>query len=206
MVEVLTDDLRAALYSCKSVLIKMQMLNDAPTSQRGFAEVPRGGNSDETQVPKGVRMGGDLTKRVDAAPSKQFSLYAHYLWRMRRAEKAQDVGELLKLAGCATRDYETYMHTRPSYHEKHEAAVTELLRDCRGQSAVEASWWLGTPVKWVRRQRVISGYDPENGEPRPRVDETTARIFALHEAGVSIRTIADEVHLSKSEVHRRLAA
>lgn len=189
-------ELLLAEQACRRIVLKLQLIDDSPTSRRGFAEVPSGSASHESSIPKGVRH--DLTG--DHAPSKQFSLYAHYLWRMKRAQAAQDAGELLKLAGCATRDYEVYAHLRPSYHASHDAAVNELLRACRGQSAVEASWWVGAPVKWVRRQRVVNGYDAETGDPRPRGNATTERVFALRENGATVRVIAEEVGISTGQV------
>lgn len=154
-----------------------------------------------SKVPTGVRQGGDLTGPNGHAPSKNFSLWGHYSYRMERALAQKDTGLLLKLAGCATRDYELHYRLRPSYHGNHEAAVTELLRDCRGVSALEAAWQLGAPVKWVKRQRVVNGYDPELGEPRKQ-DPRRQRVLELHAEGWKQQAIADEIGISQQHVSR----
>lgn len=120
------------------------------------------------------------------------------------AAQKEDAGLLIKLAACATRDYE--IHTgkrRPSQHSDHDAAVDELLRDYQGVSSIEAAWMLNQSEKWVRRQRVLNGRDADCGLEL-RVDETTLRVLRLSAAGASERMIAAELGLSKSAVHRRL--
>lgn len=178
------------------MLTQLALINDSPTAKLSQTpSTPKGG---ESRIPSGVRTKMDLSK--DIAPSKQFSLWAHYSYRMGRAAARKDAAELLKLAACATRDLEIHHKKRAPFHASHESAVTELLRNCTGLSAVEASWWTGAQVEWVRRQRVLHGRDAELGEPR-RVDEQTKRILAMKEAGASVRTIAAETGIAKSTVH-----
>lgn len=196
----MTNELRAAALACRAILVKLQQINDAPTSRLRPGPTPP--KYAESRIPEGVRVAAPLTG--DHAPSKQFSLWAHYSYRMNKALERQDAFTLLKLAACATRDYEIHQRSRPGFHQNHEAAVTELLRDCVGVTATEASWFLGAPVEWVRRQRVLNGRDPEFGEPRGQLDALTARVLELAEEGKSLRFIAAEVHMSKSAVDRLL--
>ena len=199
----MSDDYRAAAYACRSILVKLAQISDAPTAKLR-ADASASPKSAESRIPEGVRLNGTPTN-CDSAPSKQFSLWGHYSYRMTRAAERKDASTLLKLAACATRDYEVYTRTRPGFHANHEAAVTELLRDCVGVPALEAAWYLGAPVEWVRRQRIINGRDPEYGEPRDKIDGLTTQILSLAEAGKSVRMIAGEVHMSKSAVQRIIA-
>ena len=214
----MTNELRAALYACKAILTRLQLIDDAPTSHiRADGQVTRGTAStglrtrethglgvkgtrfSTSQVPEGVRMTGTPSNGLSHAPSKQFSLWAHYSWRMERAVAQQDAAALMRLAVCATRDYEVYTGKRPAFHENHEAAVTELLRDHTGVAAAEASWWLGAPEKWVRRQRVLNGRDDEFGEPVKR-DALTERILRMKADGATTRAIAAQCNVSTGHV------
>jgi len=98
-----------------------------------------------------------------------------------------------------------YLGKRPAYHENHEAAVTELLRDCAGVSAVEASWYLGAPLKWIKAQRVLHRLDPETGEPTQRRSTRDERIFELHEQGMKHEEIAAAVGLTRRRVSQILS-
>lgn len=196
-----TLEIRSALYCCRSILTRLSQISDAPTGH--MTHEPHQPRTGRSQIPAGVRQGATI-ERLKKAPSKQFSLWAHYSHRMQKAAQSEDAGMLIKLAACATRDYE--IHTgkrRPSQHSDHEAAVDELLRDYQGVSSLEAAWMLNQSEKWVRRQRVLNGRDADQGLEL-RADETTLRVLRLSAAGASERMIAAELGLSKSAVHRRL--
>lgn len=164
-----------------------------------------------SKIPEGVRLTAS-TEKLREAPSKQFSLWAHYSHRMDLAARARDIGKLLLLAACATRDYEQYTGKRrkPNYadmssEKAHYAQVNELLSEYNGCPSLEAALYLSTSERWVRRQRVLNGRDPDYGHEREN-DQTTATILRMSASGASIRVIADEIGLSKSVVHRRLEA
>lgn len=196
-----TLELRSALYCCRSILTKLSQISDAPTGH--MSHEPHQPRTGQSQIPAGVRQGATVEK-LREAPNKQFSLWAHYSHRMQVAAKSEDAGLLIKLAACATRDYEIHTGKRkPSQHSDHDDAVSELLRDYQGVSSLEAAWMLNQSEKWVRRQRVLNGRDADYGNEL-RADETTLRVLRLSAAGASERTIAAELGLSKSAVHRRL--
>lgn len=198
-----TLEIRTALYCCKTILTKLSQISDAPTGH--MTHEPHQPRTGQSQIPAGVRQGATM-ERLREAPSKQFSLWAHYSHRMQKAAQSEDAGLLIKLAACATRDYE--IHTgkrRPSQHSDHEAAVDELLRDYQGVSSLEAAWMLNQSEKWVRRQRVLNGRDADYGSARDS-DVTTAKILRMAAAGGSLRTIAAETGLSKDGVRRRIEA
>lgn len=196
-----TLELRSALYCCRSILTKLSQISDAPTGRMSHEpQQPRHGKS---QIPAGVRQGATI-ERLKEAPNKQFSLWAHYSHRMQIAAQSEDASMLIKLAACATRDYEIHTGTRKiSQHSDHDAAVDELLRDYQGVSSLEAAWMLNQGEKWVRRQRVLNGRDADNGVAF-KADALTTRIVSMKAAGMSERFIADEVGLSKTAVHHRL--
>ena len=194
-------DYRAALYACKRILTKLALIDDAPTSR--LRQGPKPPPYAESHIPEGVAANRNLHAPNGHAPSKQFSLWAHYEFRIQRAAQALDAPTLLKLAACATRDYEIHMGRRTTHHSSHDSAVTELLRDCTGMPAIEASWWLDAPLKWVRRHRVLNGRDAELGEPTEQ-NERTRRVLALERTGATVRAIAAEVGLPKSQVQRIL--
>lgn len=173
-----------------------------PQDHLGAARTRPTGTS---KIPEGVRLTAS-PERLREAPSKQFSLWAHYSHRMDLAARARDVGKLLLLAACATRDYEQHTGKRRiSQHTDHADAVSELLRDYTGCPSLEAALYLSTSERWVRRQRVLNGRDPDYGHEREN-DQTTATILRMSANGASERVIASETGLSKSAVHRRLEA
>ncbi len=220
-----------AELACRRILIRLQLLHDAPTAQirtegqaahptlpsrlrtrqahwredgaggKGDALPVKGERSFASVIPAGVRVDGGH----EAVPSKQFSLWAHYSYRIDRARAAGDASALLRLAACATRDYEVHMGQRPAFHENHEAAVTELLRDCVGVSAVEASWYLGAPLKWVKAQRVLHRRDPETGEAIEYRNERHERIFELHAEGLNHGEIGKAVGYTRQRIQQILA-
>lgn len=213
------DDLTIALVACKRILTKLSLISDAPTGHirtegrlahgtgsdglrtRDRHGLPvKGEKSSASRVPEGVRLNGNLT----GAPSRQFSLYGHYAYRMEQARSRRDASTLLRLAACATRDYEVYAHIRPAFHPDHETAVAELLTNCRGLSAVEATWWTGAPEKWVRRQRVLAGFDAEFGDTQ-RKDPRLEKALALRAQGVKQAVIAEELGISQQRVSQLLA-
>ena len=123
---------------------------------------------------------------------------------MDRAYRRKDAAELIKLAGCATRDWEIQIgKTKPTRHESHEAAVSELLSDYTGMPSDEVAWRLGQDEKWVRRQRIVKGRDPDHGRPR-QVDPRTAHVLELHKRGVKQRIIAEEVGITQGRVSQIL--
>lgn len=217
-----TDDIRVALLACKSILTKLKLLSDAPTSQMradGIAAGStgavglrtrnthgmgvKGGRYTASRMPEGVEDGTGMLGNGHA-PSKRLSLYAHYLWRMTRAQRADDAVQLRRLASMAERDYEEYIgKSHPRQHSNDEAAVTELLRDWTGWDALDAALWLHVSVRWVKRQRVLNGRDPNNGEPRD-FDERTKRIIIRAQEGASQTDIAREVGISQSRISRIL--
>lgn len=234
-------DFQLAELACRRILVRLSLLHDAPTatirtegqaahptlptrlrthdgpwheegaSGRGDPLPVKGERSFTGSIPAGVRVDGGH----EAVPSKQFSLWAHYSYRIDRARAQVDPSDpestsraastLLRLAACATRDYEVYIGRRPAYHENHEAAVTELLRDCVGVPAVEASWYLGAPLKWIKQQRVLHRRDPETGDVLFRRDDRTQRIFALNEEGMKHGEIAEAVGLTRQRVQQILS-
>ena len=203
----MTDDFRIAVAAARRILTKLQQISDAPTGH--LRTGPKPPHYAEARIPEGVRTRQDLTTsngngQGGHAPSKQFSLWGHYHYRMERAFAAQDASTLLKLAACATRDYELYLGKRTTQHASHETAVIELLRDCQGMSAIEASWWLDAPLKWVRRHRVLNGRDAEFGEPT-RQDERTRKVLALAASGLKQRMIAEELGITQQRVSQILA-
>lgn len=225
------SELALAEQACRRILTRLQLLHEGPTARirpDGQAAHPTGsarlrtrhsawreehvsGRGDPlpvkgerfttSTIPEGVRVDGGH----EGVPSKTFSLWAHYSYRMERARQACDASTLLRLVACATRDYEVATGKRPAYHENHEAAVTELLRDCIGVAALEAAWFLGAPIKWVRQQRILNRRDPETGEPLPSRGERMERILALASEGLTHQQIGEAVGLSRPRIQQILA-
>lgn len=204
--------LRAALYACKVILVKMQELSDAPTAQwradgqvvgatgaRGLRTRERHGFGVKSPTFMTSRLPGDVR---DHCPAKEASLWRHYQWRMSRAQKAQDVPLLFELAKLATRDYEVYTGVRPASRDDDVTAVDELLRECSGMSIVDAARRLDCTVKWVRRTRVANDLDPETGTRI--VDPRVLTIKRLRASGATVKTIAMEVGLSAAQVSNLL--
>jgi hypothetical protein len=197
----LSDDLRAAIISCSRILGKLYALEGHPTTSRQPDGLIRPRQA-QWCIPKGVAF--HVTLDADDAPSKSPSLWAYYRWRVVRAGRQKNVDELVKLAACATRDYEIHAGlVKPSRHESHQTAVDELLSDHTGQAANEVAWRLDVPEKWVRRQRIVNGRDPEFGRPKV-IDSRTAQVLALHKRGLKQRLIADEVGISQGRVSQIL--
>lgn len=156
-----------------------------------------------SQIPEGVRQRATID-RLGEAPSKQFSLWGHYSVRVQRALEARNTPELVKLAACARRDYDAYRGYRRLRQEPSaEAQVTELMRDYSGWRSLEAAWMLNAPERWVRRQRVLNGRDPEFGHPF-KGDNLTLKIAQLSARGMTERQIATITSLGRATVHRRL--
>lgn len=171
----------------------------------------------ESRIPAGVDQKASI-EQLGSAPSKQFSLWAHYRHHIHHAAQsahraategdedtfARSIRKLLELAWRATFDHEIATGKRTiSRHEMHSSAVDELLRDYLGVPALQAACMLGQSERWVRDQRGRNGRDAEYGHER-NDDPLTARIMRLRAAGASERTIAAEVGLSKTAVHHRL--
>ena len=219
---VQADDIRVPLLACKRILTKLKLLSDAPTSQMRVDGIAagstgavglrtrdthgmgvKGGRYTASQIPAGVEDGTGMLGNGHA-PSKRLSLYAHYLWRMTRAQRADDAEQLSRLASMAQRDYDEYVGIRhPRQHGNDEAAVTELLRDWTGCDAVDVALWLHVSPRWVKRQRVLNGRDPNHGEPR-EFDERTKRIIIRAQEGATQEDIAREVGVSQSRISRIL--
>lgn len=200
MTEEPSLELKSALYLCKSILTKMQQISDAPRwMPRVDAKARRRAARFENQpVPSSDTVGG--------VPSKMFSLWAHYNVRMNRAAQERDTAKLTLLAACAMRDYDLAgMRRQRERPRSHNQAVDELIGEYVGCLPLEAALYLGTSEKWVRRQRVLSGRDPDYGHER-ETDPITATILRMSANGASERAIASETGLSKSAVHRRLEA
>lgn len=225
------SELEIAELACKRILARLQLLPEGPAATirtdgqavhasgsgrlrtrpgpwqnehvggRGDPAAPKSARFTTSTIPEGVRVDGGH----EGAPSKLFSLWAHYSYRIDQARQRGDAFALLRLAACATRDYEIATRQRPAYHENHEAAVTELLRDCAGVSAIEAAWYLGAPMAWVKQQRVRHRRDPETGEPIAGRDTRIERIFALRAEGMKQAEIAEAVGLTQPRVSEILA-
>ena len=195
------DDLRAALHACKRILTKLQLIDDAPTSH--LRQGPKPPRYAEALIPEGVAV-NQTVNGADRAPAKGFSLYAYYLWHMKRAQANADAAELNRLTNDATYDYEIHIGARrPSLHESHESAVIELLRDYAGVPSTDAAWRLRVDEKWVRRQRVLEHRDPDVGNPREN-DQRMKQIVRLKTNGATLKTIAAEVNLSTGQVSNLL--
>lgn len=193
--------LKIATHACREILRTLQLVSDAPANRLGEPRPPQRGTS---RIPSGVSLNGQSS---DHAPSKRFSLYAHYRWRMDRAFLQKDATKLHALAVEATRDYEEYIGTRKPLHFEHDDdAVAELLREHTGVPAEHAAikmmvqnQSLKDATTWVRRQRARNGRDQEFGEPR-EFNADARRMFALQDSGASFRTIAAEVGCSLGHV------
>lgn len=197
-------DLKAALYLCKSALVRLQQLSDAdrwqPKVEGKAAKWASRGKADPTAVAAAKEAS------TGTVPSKQFSLWAHYSHRMNEAARSEDVILLTKLAACALRDYESQVGRRQSrQHVGHELTVDDLLRNYQGVNSIEAAWMLETSEKWVRRQRILNGRDADYGNTQNH-DAITTKILRMSASGSSVRVIAMEVGLSKSSVQRRIEA
>jgi hypothetical protein len=156
-----------------------------------------------SRVPAGVNDAGSLDSR-DHAPSKRFSLWAHYSYRIDQAFAAHDTSKLLMLAAAARRDYEEYCGLRrPAIFSDHADAVKELLRDYVGVHSREVAIWLGAPEKWVKRHRLLNSQDPTWGDERI-TDDALQQIVDLANEGRTLRSIATVVGVSHVQVKRIL--
>lgn len=204
--------LRAALYACKVILVKMQEISDAPTAQwRVDGQVVGATGSAGLRTRErhglGVKTGSYTASRMpegvrEHGASKDVSLWRHYQWRMSRAQAARDVPLLFELAKQATRDYEVYTGVRPASRDDDASAVDELLRECRGLPAVEAARRLDCSVKWVRRIRAANDLDSESGSAH--ADPRLATIKRMRANGATVRAIGLEVGLSAAQVSNLL--
>lgn len=152
-----------------------------------------------SKTPRHVR----FTNNGDA-PDKDWSLYAHYEWRMQRAKAKGDVALLHRLVAMATRDHEVYMGTRKPFYENPEAAVTELLAYA-GTPAQEVAEILDAPIGWVLEQRRRAGLDKETGEPRA-ISDRDRQIIELANAGTAQIDIAKQFGISKQRVSQIIAS
>jgi DNA-binding NarL/FixJ family response regulator len=57
--------------------------------------------------------------------------------------------------------------------------------------------------KWVRRQRIVNGRNPDTGSPT-RVGPRAAQVIALHKQGIKQSVIADEMGISPGRVSQIL--
>lgn len=218
------DDVDLATVACNRILGKLAILSEVSAvavhiprytrkaeprlSRNTTVHMPPASESrpGESQVPTGVDMNRTVRKTEDRAPSKRQSLYYHYRWRMERAAQARDAHALLTLAAMAQRDYLGHMGAwRREGYEYHKDAVKALLADWVGCPSAEVAIWLAVPEKWVRKERLINGRDPQTGEDRIP-DERTDKIVAMMKEGLTQQGIADRLRLHKTTVHRILTA
>lgn len=194
-----TTDFASACSACKSILIRLQMIHDAPVFQ---IRVGGRSKSADTRIPAGVNLDNPSSDQSD----KRFSLYAHYKPRMDTAVAQRDTDRLVKLAECATRDWKIYTGTlRVAQFENHESAVIELLRDYTGVEAIKVSWALNVSPVWVRRQRIFNGRNPDDGRPR-EVKGKAAEVIALAKrGGLTQSAIAERVGVTQGQVSRILS-
>lgn len=210
--------LDSALAACRHVLAKLRMLSEAvPTTRAPEASgatstitrlrtrptdplPPRTQHIASTMLPPDT----ELDRKSHEPPSKRFSLYAHYLWRIERARDEHDIDELRMLARMGLRDFGIATgRYRVPYHERHEQSVSSMLAKWRGWRAAEVAVYLNAPTEWVREQRSRNGRDPEHGELVEH-GERLERVASMHAAGASVRAIADELGFSKTRVHEIL--
>lgn len=205
------DDLRVLLARRDRILTRLQTISDAPTgvalSERTQYKTrhraAKTSHHGESAPPRDATLSDDRAGSSHA-PSKRFSLYAHYRWRF---ERATDVPTLMQLCAIAERDYLEYIGVwrRPSFAD-HEQAVNDLLDHWRGCEDREVALHLDCQIKWVRKHRAMNGWEPTFGDERLRVDERTARILKMAGDGASSRAIGVEVGLSHAQVQRVLAS
>jgi hypothetical protein len=218
-------ELGVALAACARVLVKLAVLSDVPAmslraSSDARAMEPRvsrlqplpqslvnGSPAGESTVPHGVNQHATIDGH-ERAPSKHLSLHAHYQWRMLRAQHERHATDLLVLAAEAQRDYDE--RTLGIRHDATEAEAVSRLLDLRGCSVAVAVAWMrahGQSRKsaevWVRRQRILNGYGPEDGEPVAQ-NGRVARAAALVAELGSMRAAARQLGIVPSTLERML--
>jgi hypothetical protein len=208
------EDILVLAARRKRILAKLQTISDARAAALS-EKLGKPGAADSSPPPETDM---DCIGK-DGPPSKDFSLWAHYDWRFKQAdrdaERARKVGDaqefvrvlvrMSSLCEMATRDYclHTGVYRRPQGDDTGLRAVERLQTEYEGCAAEYVATWEMCSVRWVRQTRLRNGMDPETGERRPP-DERTARILALAERKLTQREIALEVGVSAMTVSRTL--
>jgi hypothetical protein len=187
-----------------------------PAKMRGRSGGPSG-------PPDGVRLDGrsgysSPDGQSSHAPAKDRSLHDHYLWLMKRAERAHDARSLLRLSLDAEHDYilrlgrmDSAAKYRRRGDETDEQAGDRLVRDWEGWTADEAAphflvapQLLSDARLWVCRARATRGRDPHSGCPI-ELDGRDSIIVAMRKAGKSWRVIETQTGIPRSTAQRRWA-
>lgn len=176
------------------------------------ARPPRGG---ESRLPPGVSDRTDMTVRRDGPPSRHFDLYGHYMWKFQKAKGDFWLTERV----CAQAEVDVGREVRSNGHHGQGSNEDGRIRDARilefhaGLKAWEVATFEDCDPQYVRRLRISEGLSPDDGLERvpeptaaPSEEDRTARIVALAAKGVSQRSIADEVGLSRARVRQILGA
>jgi hypothetical protein len=126
----------------------------------------------DSKAPPGTRNNVDA---MDSPPDKNFSLYAHYLWRF---EHAKDRRELHFLAHLAERDWDDMGPDGKARHRRSGEDGGErsrrILRDFRGVDLYEAAAIERVSAEHVRKLRTSAlaeelfgaRCDPRTGDPQ----------------------------------------
>lgn len=191
-------------YRRAEVLRKMALMSEASAARPAD---PNTANVKVQHIGKSAPPPGvDLTRSIayDGPPSKRLSLHAHYAHRLQEAEG--DYWRTLKIIAQAEVDVEHHQGRWLAPTGGTEAdKVANLLRDYKGFHSAEVAAWEACSEKWVRRQRVLNGVEPDFGD-EPDRDAKRAKIMRMVQQGASQRTIAGELGVTQGTISKALAA
>jgi hypothetical protein len=197
-VPLFTDprDIKVLQHRCLRILGLLSVVSEGTTGAP--PDSTRISTAAGTTVPHGVR----LTARPSASiPSKRRDLHGHYRARFRQAWG--DLREMSMLCAAAERDYLRHVGKLAKPASDPESSTHRLLTQWAGWHAAEVAVWEDCSERWIRKNRVMAGVEPDYGD-EPDDDPQRSRVVELAVQGTSQRTIATLVGLSLGRVNQIL--